>query len=121
MAKRKQRGNDNGDVATGVLRVSTVGAMAYDREGARTLPLRLKKAYEALRRCTRTNAMAPITTSSRIGVRVIRSEEIGGPPVSASAVGVGLAVAVAVGLAVAVPPVTVTLPTIPRSSCGMQK
>jgi hypothetical protein len=25
MAKRKQRGNDNGDVATGVLRVSTVG------------------------------------------------------------------------------------------------
>ncbi len=54
------------------------------------------------------------------------SEVTEGPPVSARAVEVGLAVAVdvpvdvPVGLAV-VPPLTVTLPTMPISSCGMQK
>jgi hypothetical protein len=84
--------------------------MAYDREGARTIPLRLTKAYVALRRRTRANAVTPNTTSARVAPRV-NSEEAGGPPVSTSAV--------AVGLAVAVPPVTVTLPIMPRSSCGM--
>jgi len=71
--------------------------------------------------------MTPDTTSARVAARVINSGVIGGPPVSDSAVAVGLAVAVAVpvavavGLAVAVEPVTVTLPIIPKDSCGIQK
>src|SRR5215211_5063290 len=76
-------------------------------------PLRLKQAYEAPRRRSTASAMTPDTTSARVAARVINSGVIGGPPVSDSAV--------AVGLAVAVPPVTVTLPIIPRDSCGMQK
>src|SRR5918994_1421438 len=71
-----------------------------EEQGARSIPLRLKKAYEALRRRTRANAVTPNTTSTRVAPS-INSEETGGPPVSASAVGVGLAVALAVGVAAA--------------------
>ncbi len=69
--------------------------------------------------------MRPQTTSARVAA-MATSEVTEGPPVSARAVEAGLAlavdvpVAVPVGLAV-VPPLTVTLPTMPRSSCGMQK
>jgi len=92
-------------------------------ERVRTLPLPSKKAYEALRRRSTASAMTPDTTSARVAARVINSGVIGGPPVSDSAVAVGLVVAVAVpvAVAVAVEPVTVTLPIIPRDSCGMQK
>jgi hypothetical protein len=96
-------------------------------ERVRTPPLPSKKAYEALRRRSRVSAMTPETTNASVAARVINSGVIGSPPVSDSAVAVGLAVAVAVpvavdaGLAVAVEPVTVTLPIIPRDSCGMQK
>src|SRR5215211_4585790 len=83
--------------------------------GGADSPLPSKKAYEALRRRSRASAMTPDTTSAREDARVINSEETGGPPVSDSAV------AVPVAVAVAVPPVTVTLPIIPRDSCGMQK
>src|ERR671921_2841707 len=90
-------------------------------EGVRTLPLPSKQAYEVLCRRSRLSAMTPYTANARVATRAINSEETGGPPVSANAVAVGLAaaVAVAVGLAVAAS-LTVTLPTIPRDSCGMQ-
>jgi hypothetical protein len=88
--------------------------MAYDQEGARALPLRSTMGYETRRR-SRASPMMPKTASAREDARVINSEETGGPPVP------GSALPVAAGLAVAVPPVTVTLPTMPRSSCGMQK
>jgi hypothetical protein len=57
--------------------------------------------------------MTPYTANARVATRAINSEVTGGPPVSANAVAVGLAVAVA--------SLTVTLPIIPRDSCGMQK
>ena len=89
------------------------------------LPLPLNVAYEAPRRRSTASAMTPVTTSARVAARVNNSGVIGGPPVSDSAVAVGLAVAVAVPVAVAVglavEPVTVTLPIIPKDSCGMQK
>jgi len=93
----------------------------------RALPFPSKVAYKALCRRSKARATTPDTTSARVAARVIDSGAIGGPPVSDSAVAVGLAVAVAVpvavavGLAVAVEPVTVTLPIIPKDSCGMQK
>ena len=94
-------------------------------ERVRTLPLPSKKAYEALRRRSTASAMTPETTNASVAARVINSGVIGSPPVSDSAVAVGLAVAVAVPVAVAVglavEPVTVTLPIIPKDSCGMQK
>ena len=65
--------------------------------------------------------MRPQTTSARVAA-MANTEVTEGPPVSARAVEVGLAVAVdvPVGLAV-VAPLTVTLPTMPKSSCGLQK
>ena len=95
-------------------------------EGVRTLPLPSKEAYEVLCRRRRVSAMTPYTANARVTTKAINSEDTGGPPVSANAVAVGLAaavavpVAVAVGFAVAVAPLTVTLPTIPIDSCGMQ-
>ncbi len=91
------------------------------REGkGRGLPLP-KKIYEALWRRNRANATRPETPSARVAARV-NSGTNGVPPVSDSAVAVGLAVAVAVpvpvGLAVVVPPLTVTVPTMPRENVG---
>jgi hypothetical protein len=88
------------------------------REGKeRGLPLP-KKIYEALWRRSKANATKPETPSAREAARV-NSGTNGVPPVSASAV--ELALADALALAEAEPPLTVTVPTIPRSSCGMQK
>ena len=98
-----------------------LGRGSRSREGAQAIPLPSEKIYEALLRRSRTSVMRPETASARVAA-MANSEVTEGPPVSARAVAVGLAVAVAVpvGLAV-VPPLTVTLPTMPRSSCGMQK
>ena len=92
------------------------------REGKeRVLPLP-KKIYEALWRRSKANATRPETASAREAARV-KGGTNGVPPVSASAVELALADAVAdaLALAEAEPPLTVTVPTIPRSSCGMQK
>ena len=94
--------------------MSTVG-LRDKREEARAIPLP-SEIQEVLRRSS-ASAMTPNTTSARVAAKA-NSDVTGGPLVSGSPVAVGLVVAV--GLAVT-PSVTVTLPTMPRSSCGMQK
>ncbi len=102
------------------------------KEGAQATPSLqqrpLERFYETLRRRSTPSATTPNATSAKLAATVAGTTS-DGPPVSANAVAAELAVAVAVPVAVpvavvvglAVPPLTVTVPTMPKSSCGMQK